>query len=66
MFKIALIVWVMLGTVFAGVALMTVLMVPGLADHAMNNIPRAVLAGVAVAIPLSYVVARRIAGASVR
>ena len=66
MFKIAFIVWVMLGTVLAGVALMTVLMVPGLAAQAMNNIPRAVLAGVAVAVPLSYLVARRIAGASVR
>ncbi len=66
MFKIALIVWVMLGTVFAGVALMTVLLVPGLADQAMNNIPRAVLTGFAVAMPLSYLVARKIAGTAVR
>jgi hypothetical protein len=66
MFKIALIVWIMLGTVFAGVALMSVLMVPDLSSRAMNNIPLAVLTGFSLAMPLSYLVARRIAGAAAR
>jgi hypothetical protein len=66
MFKVTLLVWVMLQTVIAGVTLMTVLLVPGLADQAMSNIPRAVLTGFVVAVPLSYLVARRIAGVSVR
>ncbi|MGE5159666.1 MAG: hypothetical protein ACM3OF_16135 [Gemmatimonas sp.] len=60
MFKIALLVWIMLGTALAGTCLMAVLLVPGLADQAMKNIPFAVLAGFVLAVPLSYLVARRI------
>ncbi|HTO63103.1 MAG TPA: hypothetical protein VMM15_17790 [Bradyrhizobium sp.] len=66
MFKIALIVWIMLGTVLAGVALISVLMVPDFASQAMKNIPIAVLVGFAVAMPLSYLVAGRIAGRPAR
>lgn len=60
MLKIAVLVWIMLGTTLAGACLMAVLLVPSLADQAMKNIPFAVLAGFVVAMPLSYLVAKRI------
>ena len=66
MFKISIIVWIMLGTALAGTAVIAVLAVPGLADQAMKNIPLAVLTGFAVAMPLSYLVARKIGGSPAR
>jgi hypothetical protein len=62
MLKISLIVWIMLGTALAGVAVIAVL-ATGLADQAMKNIPFAALIGFSLAMPLSYLVARSI-GAS--
>lgn len=59
MFKVAAIVWVMLGTVFAGIAVMTVLSVPALATHDMRYIPYAAIAGALLAIPFAFVVAGR-------
>ncbi len=53
MIKIAVIVWMVLGTVFAGSAVMTVLIVPELADHAMRYIPMAGVGGFAAAIPFA-------------
>jgi hypothetical protein len=55
----------MLGAALAGSAMVAVLIVPDLAAHAMTNIPRAVLAGFVVAMPLSYLVARKISGSPV-
>ncbi len=67
MFKISLLVWIVLGTAIAGSAVITVLAVPSLAAEAMKNIPFAVMAGFAAAMPLSYLVARRIVpGSTVR
>ena len=60
MFRIALVVWIMLGTALAGTAMLVVLIVPDLATQAMKNIPLAVVAGFAAAMPLSYLVARKI------
>ena len=60
MFKISLLVWIMLGTMLAGTAVITILAVPSFADHAMKNIPLGVLIGFASAVPLSYLVARKI------
>jgi hypothetical protein len=62
MFRVTLVVWIVLGTALAGSALLAVLIVPDLAAQAMKNIPRAVLAGFAVAVPLSYLVARKLGG----
>lgn len=59
MFKIAAIVWVMVGTVFAGIAVMTILSVPALAAHDMAYIPYAAIAGFIVAIPVAFIVAGR-------
>lgn len=66
MFKISLLVWIMLGTALAGSAVISVLAVPALAAEAMRNIPFAVLLGFAAAIPLSYLVARKIGASSIR
>ena len=60
MIKIAIIVWMMLGTAFAGSAMVAVLSIEGLASQPMKFIPIAVLCGFVVAVPLSYLVARKI------
>lgn len=62
MFKVSILVWIMLGTVLAGVSLIVVLMVPSFAADAIRNIPYAVAVGFALAMPLSYLVARQIGG----
>ena len=64
MLKIAIVIWIMLGTVLAGSAVIAVL-TAGLATEPNRVIPLAALAGVLVAMPLSYLVARKI-GASRR
>lgn len=66
MFRVTLVVWIMLGTALAGTALLAVLAVPDLSAQAMKNIPVAVLAGFVIAIPLSYLVARKINGTPAR
>lgn len=58
MLKIAVLIWVMLGTVLAGTAVTTVLTI-GLANP-MQAIPFAALAGFVVAMPLAYLVATRL------
>jgi hypothetical protein len=62
MLKVSVLVWIMLGTVLAGISLLAVLMVPSLTAQAMKNIPYAVFIGFVLAMPLSYLVARRIGG----
>lgn len=62
MFKVSILVWMMLGTTLAGISLIVVLMVPGLAANAIKNIPYAAAVGFALAMPLSYVVASQIRG----
>lgn len=62
MFKVSALVWIMLGTMLAGVSLIVVLMVPSFAANAIRNIPYAVAVGFALAMPLSYFVALQIRG----
>ena len=62
MLKVSLLVWIILGTVLAGISLLTVLMVPSLTAEATKNIPYAALVGFVIAMPLSYLVARQIGG----
>ena len=66
MFKIAVIVWMIAGTTLAGIAIMAVLAVPSLAVHDMQYIPLAAIAGFVIAIPLAYVVAKRISAMTAR
>ena len=53
MLKIAIILWIVLGSTLAGSALIVVLATPVLADQAMKLIPWAALAGFVLAMPLS-------------
>jgi len=59
MFKIAAPVWVMIGTVFAGSAVIAVLTVPALAAHDRQLIPVVAIAGYLGAIPIALAVAVR-------
>jgi hypothetical protein len=64
MLKIAIIIWMIGGTTLAGMAVMAVLAVPALAVHDMQYVPLAGIAGFVIAIPLAYLVAKRIAAAT--
>lgn len=59
MLKIAILIWVMLGTAVAGTAV-TAVLAAGIAADPMKAIPLAALAGFVVAMPLSYLVASKI------
>lgn len=60
MFKVAILIWVMLGTVLAGSAVMALLTVQGPVGSPMKDLPLAALVGFIVAMPLSYLVAAKI------
>lgn len=60
MLKIAIIVWLMLATVFAGGAILAVLSVPSLAGQDMRLIPIVAGIGALVAVPVAVLVAKRI------
>lgn len=66
MIRVSLIIWTILGAALAGTAVIAVLAIPSLAAEAMKNIPLAVLVGFVLALPLSYLVALRIAASPVR
>lgn len=61
MFKIALLVWLMLGTALAGAAMAVIVTVPGLIEQGARLIPIGCGAGFLLALPLSYLVAMQIA-----
>jgi len=60
MLKMAMILWIMAGTVLAGLTVLVVLLVPSLSDQALSLMMP--LAGVAfvVAFPFAFLVAKRI------
>lgn len=60
MVKVALLVWIILGTVLAGVGVVAVLMTPSLIVQGMRFIPMVALAGFALAIPLSMIIAKQL------
>jgi hypothetical protein len=60
MFKLALVIWVMLGTVLAGTAVLVVLMDQSLLNQGAKTIPIAAVAGFILALPLSFLVSKRI------
>lgn len=61
MFKIAALIWMVLGTTLAGIALIVIVTIPHLFDQGMVLIPIACGAAAVLAIPLSYLIARQIA-----
>ncbi len=60
MFRIAAVVWIILGTMLAGLGLLVVLTVPSLAADVRSLLPIVCGAAVVAAIPLSFLVAWRI------
>jgi hypothetical protein len=60
MFRLALLIWVMLGTTLAGVAVMVITVNADLFNQGMKLIPLAAIAGFVVAIPLSFVISKRL------
>lgn len=60
MTKLAGMIWIMLGTVLAGVAMLVIVTVPQFAEQAMTYIPIACGAAIVLAIPIAWMVARRI------
>lgn len=64
MTKVAILVWIMLGVVLAGVGVMAILTMPNFAGQELKLIPLAAIAGYIVAAPISFVVARMIVKAA--
>jgi hypothetical protein len=60
MLRLALLIWVILGTTLAGIAVLVIVSQASLYDQGMKLIPIAALAGFVVAIPLSFVVSKRL------
>lgn len=63
MMKLALLIWIVLGTTLAGFAMMIVVTVPRLIDQGMFYIPILCGGAVVLAIPLAYLLASRIMAA---
>ncbi|MDX2205344.1 MAG: hypothetical protein NW223_21530 [Hyphomicrobiaceae bacterium] len=66
MLKVALVVWIMLGTVLAGAVMTAIVSVPSLSDQASMLIPIGCIGAYVVGLPIAYIIARRIADASAR
>jgi hypothetical protein len=58
--KLAIMLWMMIGTTLAGVLVVAVLMVPGLQPQAKMWIPVAALVGAVVGFPISAMIAKAI------
>jgi hypothetical protein len=65
MFKVGILVWLVLGTTLAGLAMTAVLVVPGLTSSPQGRqlLVYAALGGFAVAIPFSLMIAKKITAA---
>ena len=59
MLKVALIVWIVLGTTLAGIAVMVITAVPSLYAQGMQLIPWAAIGAAVAAIPLSFLIAKQ-------
>ncbi len=59
MFKVALVVWLVLGSTLAGITVIVITTVPSLYAQGMTLIPWAAIIAAIVAIPLSFLVAKQ-------
>jgi hypothetical protein len=64
MFRVAVLLWVIVGTVLAGVAMTVIVATPALMDQGAKLIPIFCGAGFVLAMPVAYAIARRIAAAT--
>lgn len=58
--KVALVLWIILGTTIAGIALAAIVSVPELSLQAATLIPILCGAGFVVAMPISWILAKKI------
>lgn len=63
MMRITLLIWIVLGTTLAGVAMTVIVTVPQLIDQGMLYIPILCGGAFVLAIPLAYLIASRIMAA---
>lgn len=66
MIKVALLVWIMLGTVLAGTAMTVIVATPALDADAGRLIPLGCGLAYLIGLPIAYIVARMIADGSAR
>lgn len=59
MFKVALVVWIVLGGTLAGMAITVIVSIPALYDQGMTLIPWVAAGGFVVAIPFSFMIAKQ-------
>ncbi len=64
MAKVAILVWIVLGVVLAGVGVMAILALPNFAGQELKLIPVVAIIGYIVAAPISFVIARAIVRAA--
>lgn len=62
MLRLAALIWLLVGTVLAGVGVTVVVATPSLALDAFRLIPYAGIGGFVVAIPIAYFVTRHMMG----
>jgi hypothetical protein len=60
MLKVAVLIWVVLGTTLAGTLVLVVLMMPSLQQEAMKFVMLAGIGGYVISLPLSWVVAGKL------
>ena len=60
MFKVAILIWIMVGTTLAGIGLIVVVSIPSLDAQGMRFIPIGVAAGFLIAMPISLWIASKI------
>lgn len=61
MYALGLLIWIVLGAALAGVGLTIVVATPALVVASMKLLPWAILAGFVLAMPLSLLLARKLA-----
>ena len=60
MLRVASLIWMVLGTSLGGTGVIAIVSTPSLAEHAAILIPATFLTAVVIAMPLSYLIAKRI------
>ncbi len=60
MFKVASLIWIVLATTLGGMAVTAIVATPNLAERAATLIPAAFVTALLLAMPLSYLVAKKI------
>ncbi|WP_237154602.1 hypothetical protein [Oryzibacter oryziterrae] len=64
MLRLAVMIWILVGTVLAGTLVTVVLLMPSLAGEMMRFIPIAGIAGYVIGIPFAWVIAGKIIAAT--